>query len=69
MKFYGNGIVWDAERNRILCEFVNGEYTTNDEREIEILKAGEFESQIEIEEIIEVEPEKKPKKTRGQKLN
>ena len=37
MKFYGNGIVWDGENDRPLCEFVNGEFTTKDVRIIEIL--------------------------------
>lgn len=32
MKFYGNGIVWDGENNKTLCQFVNGEFETEDAR-------------------------------------
>jgi hypothetical protein len=32
MKFYGRGVVWDAENNKALCRFVNGEIETSDER-------------------------------------
>jgi hypothetical protein len=38
MKFHGNGMVWDAERSKSLCEFTNGECETGDARVIEILK-------------------------------
>jgi hypothetical protein len=37
MKFYGNGAVWDKERNRILCRFLSGSLDTDDERIIGIL--------------------------------
>ena len=32
MKFYGNGIVWDKEKNKRLCKFVEGEFETDDNR-------------------------------------
>lgn len=37
MKFYGRGIVWDKENKKALCEFINGELETTDERIIKIL--------------------------------
>lgn len=30
MKFYGKGIVWNAQANRPLCKFENGELITED---------------------------------------
>jgi hypothetical protein len=43
--FYGNGSVWDAAKNRVLCRFVDGKYETKDPREIGIL-AEQFEHDI-----------------------
>jgi hypothetical protein len=48
MKFYGNGIVWDAENNRRLCKFSKptephgkGVFETEDERIIaELIRRG-----------------------------
>ena len=37
MLFKGNGGVWDKEKNKRLCKFVNGEFETEDIRTIEIL--------------------------------
>lgn len=38
MKFYGRGIVWDAERNKPLCTFDrNGELEVSDERTCRLL--------------------------------
>lgn len=31
MKFYGNGLVWNPEENKTLCEFTKGELETDDE--------------------------------------
>lgn len=28
MKFYGNGIVWDVAKNKVLCKFKNGTLET-----------------------------------------
>lgn len=42
MKFKGSGIVWDAERNCILCKFENGELVTEDVRVIEILQENNY---------------------------
>lgn len=55
MKFYGNGAVWDKEKGRILCRFINGEYNTKDEHEIKIL--SELFVHEEIREIKEIEEE------------
>lgn len=51
IRFSGKGIVWDAERNKTLCELNNGPYTTSDEREIAVLRSGGF-----AEEVLSKEP-------------
>jgi len=38
MKFYGNGVVWDKDNSKRLCKFIDGVYSTEDKREIEIIK-------------------------------
>lgn len=40
MRFLGNGVVWDAVNDRVLCHFLQGVYETKDPREIEILSKG-----------------------------
>lgn len=35
--FHGAGTVWDAARGKALCRFNDGDFSTNDERVIEIL--------------------------------
>lgn len=63
MKFYGTGYAWDAKRNRIFCQFVNGEYETTDAREIEmLLPYYEHDGIVELK-VEEVEAEK-PKRGR-----
>jgi len=42
MKFYGNGSVWDKERNKALCRFQDGEYETDDERTVNLLIKGGY---------------------------
>jgi len=37
MKYKGHGIIWDAENNKPLCEFIDGEITTDNERTVEIM--------------------------------
>ena len=44
MKFYGNGIVWDTKNNKILCEFVKGEFDAKDLRVINELKKLGYKS-------------------------
>jgi len=44
MKFKGNGLVWDKERNKPLCKFINGEFETDDMRTIEVLASLNYES-------------------------
>lgn len=49
MKFISeekNVIVWDAERSKILCQFDNGIFCTDDKREIEIL-SKKYKSEVE----------------------
>ena len=36
--FKGNGIVWNPIRNKQLCRFTDGEYTTSDHDEIAFLR-------------------------------
>ena len=61
MKFYGNGIVWDAERSKALCNFgKEKEFETEDKRTIDILvKLGYEREEVENEEVEEVEIEDK----------
>ena len=44
MKFFGNGIVWDAEKERALCTFEKGEHETVDKRTADILIGLGFEN-------------------------
>lgn len=37
MKFYGNGIVWNAKANQPLCVFEKGEFVTEDDSVIQTL--------------------------------
>ena len=48
INFKGHGIVWDAEKNCVLCKFENGEFNTEDARVAErLINAGyEFEGEI-----------------------
>lgn len=50
MKFKGKGIVWDADNNRVLCKFKNGELETDDKHVIKtLLNAGyEYEGEIDV---------------------
>lgn len=47
--FYGDGMVWDAERHDVLCQFVDGKYETKDAREIRILSATYKHDAIEAD--------------------
>ena len=38
MKFYGKGIVWNKDNDKVLCKFIDGVYETEDSREISILQ-------------------------------
>jgi hypothetical protein len=38
IKFKGNGLVWNPIKNKLLCKFIDGEYTTSDHAEISILR-------------------------------
>lgn len=38
MEFKGAGIVWDAEKDQILCKFEDGVYETKVKRDQDILK-------------------------------
>ena len=55
-KFFGNGIVWDKEKNKTLCEFKNGTYTTNDERTKKVLNLLKYKVDYD-DEIVIVEDE------------
>ncbi len=43
MIFYGNGIVWDKQKNKKLCLFKNGHLETEDSYIIETLLASGYE--------------------------
>lgn len=43
MIFYGSGIIWDAEKDCILCKFKDGKFETEDRRIISILKGLDLE--------------------------
>jgi len=49
MIFKGYGIVWDAENNTTLCEFIDGKLETIDERVIEILKKLNYNEEVVVE--------------------
>ena len=58
MKFYGNGVVWDNKRSKVLCKFINGEYETTDKHEIEyLLEKGYDNDGVQQEEIKEEDEE------------
>jgi hypothetical protein len=54
--FKGTGLVWDREKKKRLCKFVDGKYETEDTRVIRLLK--EIPT---VELISEDEPAKEPK--------
>ena len=55
MKFYGNGIVWDKERNKALCTFKDGEFETKEDRVKDILLDLGYKHDGEIIEDVEYE--------------
>ena len=50
--YKGNGIVWDAEKNKPLCKFEKGELHTTDQRTKDILDKLGYESDDEDEIVI-----------------
>lgn len=64
MEFKFNGVIWDTEADKALCEAENGVFKTDDESIIKKLLALGYkeESKEEIKE-----EEIKPKKTKGVK--
>lgn len=44
MKFYGHGIVWDADKDKPLCEFKDGVFETKTKRTIDKLTALGYEN-------------------------
>jgi hypothetical protein len=50
MRFFGKGVVWDSEKNKRLCKFLNGSFKTEDERIIKkLIDLGyEYEGLIEL---------------------
>lgn len=51
--FKGNGIVWDSKKNKLLCKFEDGIFTTEDERIIDILKSLNYENNIKTKIVVE----------------
>lgn len=75
MKFYGNGVVWNKEENKILCKFVGGTLETEN---IDIAKKllnlgyesfGEFPAEVEVEPVTEVEEVKEVEEIEHSKSN
>jgi hypothetical protein len=69
MKFYGNGIVWDAIKNKPLCKFINGEYETNDNECIEKLIQAGYEHERSEKTIQTQEPAKTSQKQETNRNN
>lgn len=66
MKFYGSGVVWDKTADRRLCRFKDGEFETDDQRVIKLLKAAGYRSDDSGREAVERDaegqaPETEPK--------
>jgi uncharacterized lipoprotein YehR (DUF1307 family) len=59
MVFYGNGIVWDAVKNKNLCRVSDGKYETDNDEIIQyLIKLGfNYESEIIVEDIELKEPD------------
>lgn len=55
MKFYGNGIVWDGDNNKVLCKFLNGEIETSDKHIIDKLTEKGYKCDV-VKEAIAVTP-------------
>mgnify|MGYP003298849327 CR=1 FL=1 len=68
VKFYGNNseIVFDSNRNSLLCKFSNGELTTTDKYVIERLKelGFKYEEEVKSQPKTETKATTKPK-TKG----
>ena len=62
VKFYGNGIVWNAQANRPLCRFIKGEFITEDEGVVKTLTELGYKHDeppiIKTIETVETEPVK-----------
>ena len=55
MKFYGKGLVWDPEQQKMLCEFdKNGELIVEDERTIKLLLSWGYKSDLPRDVKVEV---------------
>ena len=69
MKFYGNGIVWDAKKNKPLCK-IKKELETDDEYIIKELKRLGYayeKSEEKTEKVLTVAELKKIAKNKGVK--
>jgi hypothetical protein len=55
--FKGTGVVWDKEKHRPLCRFINGEYKVEDPRTQSILtNLGYKSGEVELKEVEIIEP-------------
>ncbi len=54
MKFYGHGIVWNPEAQKVLCRFIDGELETDDESICSKLIERGYDPVIEVLEIEEL---------------
>ena len=56
MRFYGNGVVWNAEEDRRLCKFNNGVFNTTDQRVIDkLLSLGYKSDCVSAEEPVQAQ--------------
>ena len=45
--FYGNGMVWDPSKNKVVATFKEGSFTTEDESIIALCRKNKFEEKVE----------------------
>lgn len=65
MKFYGNGVVWDAKANKALCRFdKTGELETEDET----IRARLIELGYKHDPVIITEPTEEPAKDEAEEI-
>lgn len=59
MKFFGNGLVWDIDKNKVLCKFENGEFEIEDTRVINKLIDLKYEHEGVVEDALQQEENEK----------
>ena len=60
MKFVGTGIVWDVEKDRVLCSFGKArEYNTENERTVKILLELGYKPTLTESEELKIQEDRK----------